>query len=125
MNKKLIMGIAAIGVALLIVYTGLPLLLGNQISVKQLEQNPQEYMNEKIDVSGVIKEDSVSLTEDGTMFVLKDKSNPNHQIQAFYSTSDKPTKNDEGKTVEVTGKLVSENQFEVTSITIGCKNTYQ
>ncbi|PTD93455.1 hypothetical protein C9439_07790 [archaeon SCG-AAA382B04] len=124
MNKKIILGLAAIGIALLLAFSGAPLAQENKVTVKELMENKTTYMDKTVQAMGIIKEDSVEPTQNGMKFTLRDKDDPSIQIQVTTDKTGGPIKSDEGKTVQATGKLVSENSFEASQLDIGCKNDY-
>ncbi len=122
MNKKLILGVAAIGVALIIGLSGAPL-NSITVSITELNKNPSKYLEQEVKINGVIKKDSVQETEKGTKFVLKDKDS--EKTIKVFNNEPVPGQKDEGKTIQVKGTLTKENVFEAKSVTIGCKNTYK
>lgn len=122
MNKKLILGLFAIGISLILALTGAPL-ASNTVAVQQIDQNLENYQDKEIKVKGIIKTNSIEQNGEGTTFILEDKNNPNYEI-TVKNNKPVPTQNDEGKTTEITGKMNSNNVLIAENVEIGCKNSY-
>ncbi|MCD4702709.1 MAG: cytochrome c maturation protein CcmE [Methanosarcinaceae archaeon] len=94
------------------------------LMVSDLTENPQEYIGQNVNTMGTIKNDTLNMSLDKISFVLVDADDANHDIYVEY-TGDLPANLMEGKSISLSGRMVSEDQVMADQIVMGCPSKYK
>jgi len=94
------------------------------LMVSDLTENPQEYIGQNVNTMGTIKNDTLNMSPDKISFVLVDADDANHDIYVEY-TGDLPANLMEGKSISLSGRMVSEDQVMADQIVMGCPSKYK
>ncbi len=118
-KTKILVGVIVIVVVLMIGFWGMHSST-NYLSVSDIVDNEDKYLNEEIEVKGTVKKDSVD--QDNRTFVLTDGKN---DIKINY-TGSLPASFEEGKDVVVKGTLRRYDVLviDVEEIVVGCSSEY-
>lgn len=93
------------------------------IMVSELISNPDQYVGDKIETMGTVKNGTLIMNPDIISFILTDLENTTAEIYVEY-TGDLPPTLDEGKDISMTGKMISAEKIEATQIVVGCSSKY-
>ncbi|SES66847.1 cytochrome c-type biogenesis protein CcmE [Methanococcoides vulcani] len=92
-------------------------------TVSDITANPQEHLGQKVNTMGIVKNGSLSISPEMTTFTLADAEDENYEINVEYS-ADLPANLAEGKSISLTGTMVSETMIDAEQIVMGCPSKY-
>ncbi|WP_440953533.1 cytochrome c maturation protein CcmE domain-containing protein [Methanococcoides sp. FTZ1] len=91
--------------------------------VSDITNNPQEHLNKKINTMGIVKNGTLNISPEMTTFTLIDAEDENFEIDVKY-TADLPANLAEGKSISLTGTMVSDDLIDAEQIVMGCPSKY-
>ncbi|MFP4654330.1 MAG: cytochrome c maturation protein CcmE [Methanohalobium sp.] len=94
------------------------------LMVSELKSNSENYIGDKVDTMGTIKNGTLNNTPESTNFVLKDAENNSYQIYIEY-TGDLPANLAEGKNVSLSGTMINDKKIKANEIVMGCPSKYK
>ena len=122
-KERTLLAVVAIVIVSVIGLWGIDLDQG-YLMVSDLTENPQEYIGQNVNTMGTIKNDTLNMSLDKISFVLVDADDANHDIYVEY-TGDLPANLMEGKSISLSGRMVSEDQVMADQIVMGCPSKYK
>ncbi|WP_135612989.1 cytochrome c maturation protein CcmE [Methanococcoides sp. AM1] len=121
-KRKTIFTIIAIVAVMVIGLWGVDVEQGYYM-VSDITADPQEHLGQKVNTMGIVKNDSLSISPEMTIFTLVDAEDENYEINIEYS-ADLPANLAEGKSISLTGTMVSETMIDAEQIVMGCPSKY-
>jgi len=121
-RKNVLVSVAVIIVVAVVGLWGVEFSAGYQTVSETMSGNYESGQN--VNVMGIIKEDTLSISTDRIEFVLHDDENVNDNIYVEY-VGNAPTNIVEGQTISLSGTLVDQGKIEADKIVIGCPSRYQ
>ncbi|MHC1575899.1 MAG: cytochrome c maturation protein CcmE domain-containing protein [Methanosarcinaceae archaeon] len=122
-KERTLLAVVAIVIVSVIGLWGIDLDQG-YLMVSDLTENPQEYIGKNVNTMGMIKNDTLNMSPDKISFVLVDADDANYDIYVEY-TGDLPANLMEGKSISLSGRMVSEDQVMADQIVMGCPSKYK
>ncbi|NYT19466.1 MAG: cytochrome c maturation protein CcmE [Methanosarcinales archaeon] len=121
-KRKTILTIIAIVAVMAIGLWGVDVEQGYYM-VSDITTNPQEHMGQKVNTMGIVKNGSLIISPEMTTFTLVDAEDESSEINVEY-TADLPANLAEGKSISLTGTMISETRLDAEQIVIGCPSKY-
>lgn len=90
------------------------------LTVTQVKQNVSEYIGQPVEITGKVKQDTLSIGDELTNFILTDGVS---DLEVSY-TGERPSQLAEGAKVSVRGTLVSDDKVEANFLVMGCPSKY-
>ncbi|AKB85739.1 cytochrome c maturation protein CcmE [Methanococcoides methylutens] len=91
--------------------------------VSDITASPNDHLGQKVNTMGVVKNGSLSISPEITTFTLVDAEDETYEIDVEYS-ADLPANLAEGKSISLTGTMVSETLIDAEQIVMGCPSKY-
>jgi cytochrome c-type biogenesis protein CcmE len=121
-KRKTIFTIIAIVAVMVIGLWGVDVEQGYYM-VSDITDDPQEHLGQNVNTMGIVKNGSLSISPEMTTFTLTDAEDENYEINVEYS-ADLPANLAEGKSISLTGTMVSETMIDAEQIVMGCPSKY-
>ncbi|OUJ18495.1 Cytochrome c-type biogenesis protein CcmE [Methanonatronarchaeum thermophilum] len=122
-NKKYLIGIIVITIALIIGLWGAPISMDRYTDISEITENPDRYIDQSVQADGILKNDSIENTDTGRNFIITD-SNTEDQLHVKGYTGSLNLQSLEGDRIIVNGILISEDTIEPKEILTPCRDTY-
>ncbi|MEA1985572.1 MAG: cytochrome c maturation protein CcmE [Euryarchaeota archaeon] len=122
-KERTLLAVVAIVIVSIVGLWGIDLDQG-YLMVSDLTENPQDYIGQNVNTMGTIKNDTLNMSLDQISFVLVDAEDVNHDIYVEY-TGDLPANLMEGKSISLSGRMVSEDQIMADQLVMGCPSKYK
>ncbi len=122
-KERTLLAVVAIAIVSIIGLWGIDLDQG-YLMVSDLTENSQDYIGQNVNTMGTIKNDTLNMSLDQISFVLVDAEDANHDIYVEY-TGDLPANLMEGKSISLSGRMVSEDQIMADQLVMGCPSKYK
>lgn len=90
------------------------------LTVSQVKQNASEYIGQAVEITGDVKQDTLSIDTEETYFVLTDGV---YDIEVFYR-GERPQALANGAQVSVRGTLISADRVDANFLVMGCPSKY-
>ena len=119
-------------IAVLVVVVSLTILLWSLSppetkSVRELIDNPDEYLGENIQIKGIVDNNTISNGTNGILFNLTDEKDMEYNVTILYEGTP-PNNFQGGKTVFIKGRLERDTEgkliFNADKIIVGCPSKY-
>ncbi|MGM0771687.1 MAG: cytochrome c maturation protein CcmE [Halobacteriota archaeon] len=121
-KRKTILTAIAIIAVIAIAFWGVDVDQGYYM-VSDIITNPDEHLGQKVNTMGVVKNGTLNISPEMTSFTLVDTEDENYEIDVEY-TADLPANLAEGKSISLTGTMVSEDNIDAEQIVMGCPSKY-
>ncbi|WP_340818970.1 cytochrome c maturation protein CcmE [Methanolobus sp. WCC4] len=93
------------------------------LMISDISSDPDGYVGHDVNTMGVIRNGTLSISTDGTSFVLQDLEDPSYELNVEY-TGSLPANLVEGQSVSISGKMISEDVVEANQIVMSCPSKY-
>lgn len=93
------------------------------LMISDISSDSDGYVGHDINTMGMIKNGTLSISTQGTSFVLQDLEDPSYELNVEY-TGSLPANLVEGQSVSINGKMVSEDMVEANQVVMSCPSKY-
>jgi cytochrome c-type biogenesis protein CcmE len=121
MRKKDKIAILLVGIILIVIVGMWGLDFSSQyLTVTDIKMNASVYINQPVEITGNVKQDTLSIEGTQTFFILTDNIS---DIEVYYRGEIVPQLA-EGAKVSARGILVSEDRIDANFLVMGCPSKY-
>ncbi|WP_319508367.1 cytochrome c maturation protein CcmE [uncultured Methanolobus sp.] len=93
------------------------------LMISELSSNSDDYVGRDVSTMGMIKNETLDISTNGTSFVLQDLENPSFELNVKY-TGSLPANLVEGQSISIGGKMVSKGMVEANQLVVSCPSKY-
>ncbi|MDW7732855.1 MAG: cytochrome c maturation protein CcmE [Methanolobus sp.] len=91
--------------------------------ISELREKPDKYVGHDVNTMGVIKNGTLDVSTEGISFILQDVEDETFDIEVEYKGA-LPANLEEGKSISISGVMVSQNRIEASKVVMGCPSKY-
>ncbi len=93
------------------------------LMISELSSNSDDYVGRDVSTMGMIKNETLDISTNGTSFVLQDLEDPSFELNVKY-TGSLPANVAEGQSISIGGKMVSKGMVEANQLVVSCPSKY-